>query len=73
MRRSNASGDADLFLELFHETLQTLMADLRQTLAGGSLETVGEVQQFGLEVIEAKTFVVVVALFRFGILWVVQR
>lgn len=52
--RSIASDDADLFFELFHETLQTLMANLRQALAGDGLETVGEVQQFGLEVVEAK-------------------
>ena len=37
------------------------MADLRQTLTGSGLETIGEVQQFGLEMIEAKTCVVVVA------------
>lgn len=49
------------------------MTDLRKTLAGDGLETVGEVQQFGLEMIEAKTRVIVIALFRFGILRVVER
>lgn len=67
------SADADFFLEQLHETLQAFVANLCQTLTGGRLETVRQVQQLGLEMIEAKALVVVVPFFRLWVQRVVQR
>ncbi len=66
-------ADAYFFLEQIHETLQPFVASLCQTLAGGCLESVRQVQQLGLEMVEAKTFVIVLPVLRLRILWIVQR
>ena len=66
-------ADADFFLEQLHEIFQTFMSDAGQALTGEGLEAVCQVQQLGLEMIEAKALVIVFPRFRFRVLWVIQR